>query len=374
MYHSNALANSSSATNSNASFSSFNSSGAYNLNQAVQDWMCASQGATTSQGTSGGLNVGIPIHGIPLQFGGDLSSQDSAMWFAQHCSTNSSNFSNSGSQSSGSAGSNASRNSANGFFTTSQVEALASRFMPKQNVDAWKACMLAKIGNQKSERIGMSYSINGSALTVRISWHPDAIRNDAPLVREFYAFGASCQNAPKRNEPLVDSELIVCTADGDSAITIALNTNQGSAGPIELPAPRGAGLTNVPESFSCTMFHALDYQFTRKDGELEDSFSSTKGGGTEVFEPVEKGYTLAIGSNRQVTGTLLKKVAFDYSKATWLQSTSTYTGFILVPDDLKYENTIFNTVFPTQQINAAGKDLTSILASASWSVLCGVYH
>jgi len=309
--------------------------------------MCAHRGSSATQATGGGLNVGIPIHGIPLQFGGDLSSQDSAMWFDQNCSKNSSSSNNSGRQTSGSAQANSSQNSMSGMFTNSQIEALASQFMPSQNVEAWKSCMLAKIGSHKSDRVELSYSRNGLALTVKIVWNPEATRPDAPVVRDFIVFGANCSNAPKPDEQLLPSQVVLCKPEGNSAVTIALNTNQGSAGPIEVPPPDDGnvgtrklsksadGMPGLPEKFTCrlTTDNPLQFEFA-KDRETLRQEST---GGINHWKPMKKAVVRTDLPNSQGTsGTLFVKDTYeDTVRGQTVRGKADGDDFLLVPDHLE---------------------------------------
>jgi len=347
VFLSSTSANSSSAQASNQASRSANLSGSYSLNEALGDWMCAHRGSSATQATGGGLNVGIPIHGIPLQFGGDLSSQDSAMWFDQNCSKNSSTLSNSGQQASGSAQANSSQNSMSGMFTNSQIEALASQFMPSQNVEAWKSCMLAKIGSHKSDRVELSYSRNGLALTVKIVWNPEAIRPDAPIVRDFIVFGANCSNPPKPNEQLLPSQVVLCKPEGNSAVTIALNTNQGSAGPIEIsPSDDGNvgrrkvsqsadGIPGLPEKFTCrlTTDSPLLFEFAKDGGMLRQESAD----GINHWKPMKKAVVKTdLPSSQGTSGMLFAKETYeDTVQGQTIKGKADGNQFLLVPDNLE---------------------------------------
>jgi len=244
--------------------------------------MCSNRGAEESHGNGGSLNVGVPIQGIPVQFGGDMKSSDASKWFDQHCGNNASSLNNSSSNASASSKSNSASMAQSGNFTNAQVEALSYQFLPAQSVNAWKSCMLAKIGSQNAQHITMTSSQNGSTITLKLDWHPDALRPDAPIVSEFWADGATCDNPPSPNQPIGSSRLILCKAKPDSAVTIVLNTNQGSAGPIEIAAPpaavvggRGtaANRRDIPDKFSCelsdvTSSQKVQYQFKKVSGSL----------------------------------------------------------------------------------------------------------
>jgi FG-GAP-like repeat len=181
--------------------------------------------------------------GIPLDFGGDLNSSDSSKWFDRYCRRDAGGTNIAGSNASAKSQANAASAVKSETFSNTQIQALALQFLPAANVEAWRACMLQKVSNQNVPRIAMTSSRNGATITVKLDWHPDSVRHDPPIVTDFWTDGADCENPPARNQPLTASSLILCRAKANAAVTIALNTDQGSAGPIEIPPPPLAGST-----------------------------------------------------------------------------------------------------------------------------------
>lgn len=301
------LGNSSSLDKRDASSSRNTDSGSRYLSRELTDAMCSKRGAAESHGNGGSLNVGVPIQGVPVQFGGDMKSSDASQWFDDYCGNSSDALHNSGSTSSLNAKSKSSSDAESGNYTNAQSEALALQFLPAANVEAWKACMLAKISSQKAQHITMTSSQNASTITLQLDWHPDALRSDAPVVTEFWADGATCSNPPLPNKPIEASRLILCKANPNSAVTIVLNTNQGSAGPIQIAAPppvvdggstAGPKKGEIPKDFRCV--GGDEMKFAKVGDALTITYSSVPLSGFGM-NPPKQTHTLSAAKSKTTT-------------------------------------------------------------------------
>jgi len=213
---------------------SFNSGSAFASN--MQAWMCSQRNSTSRSSNSGGLSVGVPIDGVPLQFGGNLSGSDANSWFNAHCDQKSQTMSD------------------------QQAESVSLALLPPDAIQAWSRC-IDRTTPTSLQRLGMSPTTNASRLTITITWQPDAIRLDPPVVNQFLVAGATCENPLRANDRLSGSQAIICTRLANQETVVVLNTNQGSPPSINLPAFRPLGSRDqLLASLQSTLTRSFHYE------------------------------------------------------------------------------------------------------------------
>jgi len=189
-------------------------SSSMSFESTVQNWMCSNRGGSEQHSQDSGLSVGVPIQGVPVQFGGNLDGADASAWFDNHC------------------GSNA------GSISSNQAQFVAASLMPRESIGAWKQCMFEKLGSHRNDSLTIEYSLNGSEITFTIHWQPDPRKMEQPVVTgNTLVAGANCDNPLRDGDKLNGSQIVLCHRLGSSPVTFALNTDQGGAGPVNVPAP-----------------------------------------------------------------------------------------------------------------------------------------
>lgn len=197
-------------------FNQFQSLNSANYASRVKSAICASGDSVHSGSSAGGVSIGVPL---PLDGGGvmplKLASNQESQRFRQI-------------KQSVCGGSSSEINQEDLNWITKRVASDAI-------VNAWLGCM------ERTATAGLQVNIdgiNGNNFFVKVRWGAALSVNQA-TVEDFFVIGAKCDPLLLRPGRAIRTEVISqpCTRDGDEGVSIAINTDAGSATAI-LPERR----------------------------------------------------------------------------------------------------------------------------------------
>ena len=175
----------------------------------IKKWACKQPNRSANMSVDSSGSAGLPIEGIPVQFGGTLNGKNASAWFDSNC------------------------NASSEPLSTPQAQRIAANLVPPAVVDAWKDCRIHEVENQTSpRRVKISGALSGgdNTVTLTLQWIPDPTSPAAPVVSELVGFNANCSDLPKRGSLLQGSITVECKRRGRSMMVFFLNTEtEGSS-------------------------------------------------------------------------------------------------------------------------------------------------
>jgi len=169
----------------------------------IKKWACKQPNRSANMSVDSSGSAGLPIEGIPVQFGGTLNGKNAAAWFDSSCK------------------------SSDEPLTTSQAQRVAANLVPPAVVEAWKECRIHEVDTQTSpRRVKITGALSGgdNIVTLTLQWIPDPTSAAAPVVAEFVGFNINCTDLPKRGSLLQGSTTVECKRRGPGSMVFFLNT------------------------------------------------------------------------------------------------------------------------------------------------------
>lgn len=188
-------------------------------NRSVSDnifeWLSKSSYEEVKDRIDAGLNIGLPIKGVPVNIGGSFSKDDFDKWKEEINSGNARNF------------------------TENESLRIISSTASKTIADAWVACIKATVsppvGNTNTPTVGLICELNGTendeTIFFKARWIPNSVEDLSPTVTNFTVVGAKILD----QTPLsIDDEVpfggitIVLQRVDKQEIAVNLDTTKGS--------------------------------------------------------------------------------------------------------------------------------------------------
>jgi hypothetical protein len=241
--------------------------------RAITELLCNHRSGIPPLGI--GLPLGFPIHGIPVQFGGDLDGKASTLWFDRNCSTE-----------------DASKK-AKAVYGRSvdpiQEEYIAAQLVPADVADHWCACVAhgafdiseytKRAFNIKNDLVILSAELNEPLVKLTLKWNPRSGDTAPPKVRSLLVFGADC---PASDNPFAigavlgaETEL-TCKRRADMPMAFVVETSEGPAAThvsrierLSLNMPRITSLTIPQNSQDAACGHSWNVSFPLRDAANE---------------------------------------------------------------------------------------------------------
>jgi hypothetical protein len=144
------------------------------ISESLFQWLKTSSYKEVKNRIDGGLSIGLPIKGIPIEFGGDFSEDEFEKWKQEIDKGNSRNF------------------------TENESLKIVSSSASKVIADAWVACIktsvLPPVGNTNAPIIGLLCELNGTendeTIFFKARWIPNSVTDLSPTVTNLTVVGA----------------------------------------------------------------------------------------------------------------------------------------------------------------------------------------
>lgn len=193
-------------------------------NEYFRKWQCSADFGNHDAAIASGLQVGVPVYGVPLKIGGtfDQSSKDS--WKKSNCSEV--------------------ETRANSTTATYQL----IRSVSPETVSAWSKCMDL---NTSVTALSCSLMRSGAGAVFSANWvrkvgEPD---NAAPKISYFSVSGGACTRTLAVNATVGEAATQTnCSPAPESSLTVILDTQRGSCWkdlPAEVTTETVAGKVNL---------------------------------------------------------------------------------------------------------------------------------
>jgi hypothetical protein len=191
------------------------------LRTGFQQSFCQSSSSSSGGSTGAGLNVMVPIYGVPVKFGGDYKQTSSSLSQQGSCSNSASSLSD------------------------ATYENILQKVVAPEIVAAWTDCRTKAGGG-----LFINGDLNGDTLVLEFRFRPMGVISRTTLTEDPRITGASCprpivkartvlNNAPKYEQ---------CQRSGTGAVTVIANsTNDGARFFIPAVAPPPPPPPDVPQ-------------------------------------------------------------------------------------------------------------------------------
>ena len=200
--------------------------------QALLDFLLTSRYEEVKNAMNAGLDLKVPIEGVPLGLGADFGQESFKKWQMDHKHLKSSDT-----------------------FNKRNYE-LMLKWASKDILDAWTKCMSACHESKDKLMQGLNIrvvSVQDETFTIAFSWIPSPGDDGKPQITDSVVSGCTVVNEKQLAEKLViatgiDSHSVVFKRQADADSVVVVNTTKGSVTvivrgkPIACPDCKGTGV------------------------------------------------------------------------------------------------------------------------------------
>lgn len=238
------------------------------ISENLYDWLRKTDYATFKHARQSGLKIGLPIDGVPLEIGNDVSEDDFNAWKSKLATGHTRSF------------------------TSDEALSIVQRSVSKDIVDAWRECT-------SHPPIGLCHYVsmgNDGDISITVRYVPNAPADLPPSVKSFMAVNATAVNPllPKDAIPFAGVTVLLTRTRNDHGdypeATVVINTTKGTVSASvpallkELPQPAPALATRLFRAVSPVSNNAGGHNWPSVTVTVEPGYKVISGGARVNFE------------------------------------------------------------------------------------------